>query len=217
MNDIQRKIVEDNYKLVLKIVQDYLKYKNLRSFEDDIIQAGLEGLCHATFKYDATKGFKFGTYARMYIKGYIQNFLKYCGVSPMRNSMPSDFVSLNKAVQVGELEVELQELIADKKDDFAKFDNQDEFQRRIDEIKEFCTDEEYEFIFKFVNHIDIKDRKDYRTKWARADRIMKKIKKSNKVKRHFEMNSFEKYKSYRKITGKYFHLKKKEVEKEIRK
>ena len=68
MNDEQRKLAEDNISLVYYIVN---KYFPQHSRDDDVIQAGMFGLCKATMIWDESKG-AFSTIAGHYIVNYIK-------------------------------------------------------------------------------------------------------------------------------------------------
>lgn len=60
-----KEIIEHNYRLVLKISS---KYTSTFLSKNDLFEAGIIGLYTAIKKYDYTKGYKFSTYATIWIK-----------------------------------------------------------------------------------------------------------------------------------------------------
>ncbi len=60
-----------NVRLVSKLAKQYA-----RTLEDgqDLLQEGMMGIRRAVEKFDPTKGCKFSTYARGWIRGYIRRF-----------------------------------------------------------------------------------------------------------------------------------------------
>ena len=68
MNDEQRKLAEDNMTLVHFIINKYFPQHN---YDDDVIQAGMVGLCKATMAWDKDKG-AFSTIATNYILNHIR-------------------------------------------------------------------------------------------------------------------------------------------------
>jgi RNA polymerase sigma factor (sigma-70 family) len=81
-----RKVVESNIKLVVKIASKY-------TLQDDefveIINVGCLGLMRAIKKYDPSKGTKFSTYAAMWIKSSIRNFMLQSNLLKLPVSMRS--------------------------------------------------------------------------------------------------------------------------------
>lgn len=61
----KKEIIEHNYRLVLKIAS---KYTSTFLSKNDLFDAGIIGLYTAMKKYDYTKGYKFSTYATIWIK-----------------------------------------------------------------------------------------------------------------------------------------------------
>lgn len=67
MNEKQSKLVEDNLKIVYKVIsKDYPTFIG----DEDILQAGMLGLCQAADKWDESKG-QFSTYAWRCIRNSI--------------------------------------------------------------------------------------------------------------------------------------------------
>ncbi len=81
LNDAQRKLAEDNIGLVYFTIGKY--YSSLTG-DDDVISAGMEGLCIAAEKFDPGRG-KFSTYAvaviRNLIRTEIRSRVKHSSVS----------------------------------------------------------------------------------------------------------------------------------------
>lgn len=73
-NEIRKKIIEGNLRLVLKIAGDYRVDSLTNSL--DIIQYGNIGLMRAVEKYDITKGKSFSTYAIYWIKEEISRNIR---------------------------------------------------------------------------------------------------------------------------------------------
>lgn len=68
MNDGQRKLAEDNMKLVHFIINKHYPFCN---GNDDVIQVGMMALCRAAMAWDESKG-KFSTIASVYIVNAIK-------------------------------------------------------------------------------------------------------------------------------------------------
>lgn len=67
MNDEQRKLAEDNMKLVYHVIaRDYPTFKG----DEDIVQSGMLGLCRAATKWNESRG-AFSTYACVCIRSAI--------------------------------------------------------------------------------------------------------------------------------------------------
>lgn len=85
MNDDQRKLAEDNMTLVYYIVN---KYYPQHTRDDDVIQAGMFGLCKAAMVYDESKG-AFSTIAGNYIVNYIKHHFRK--VTPKAEVLSLDY------------------------------------------------------------------------------------------------------------------------------
>lgn len=68
----RKKFIEDNQKLVIKIAYSYI---NSDIEVDDLIQEGMLGLIKALDMFDLKKGLKFSTYACIWIKSKIRNYI----------------------------------------------------------------------------------------------------------------------------------------------
>lgn len=68
----QKKLVESNLRLVIKIAGQYESFMEM----DDLINEGNMGLMHAAEKFDPDNGNKFSTYAVWWIKAYIQKAIR---------------------------------------------------------------------------------------------------------------------------------------------
>lgn len=91
LNDEQRKLAEDNMGLVYFTISKY--YKSLVG-DEDVISAGMEGLCIAAEKFDPGRG-KFSTYAvaviRNLIRTEIRSRVKHSSVSvSIDNTLEAD-------------------------------------------------------------------------------------------------------------------------------
>ena len=71
MTDEQRRMVEENIKLVYYVVH---KLNPPPQEYEDFLQEGLLGLCVACVRFDPSKNFEFSTYAYPYIEGYVKKF-----------------------------------------------------------------------------------------------------------------------------------------------
>jgi RNA polymerase sigma factor (sigma-70 family) len=61
------------------------KYRRLHPERDDLIQAGMEGVCKAAKRWDATRGSAFRTYAYMRALGEIRDYLRSRQAGSRRN------------------------------------------------------------------------------------------------------------------------------------
>jgi len=68
----RQRMIQSNLRLVINIAK---RYQNTSLSLVDIIQEGNTGLIHAVEKFDATKGFRFSTYAVWWIKNNIERFI----------------------------------------------------------------------------------------------------------------------------------------------
>lgn len=69
-------IVCSHLKLVLSISRSYKHVKTNRVSYDDIVQEGVLGLYDALRKFDSSRGIRFATFARPYIKNSIKRYLR---------------------------------------------------------------------------------------------------------------------------------------------
>jgi len=66
----RERLINSNIRLVLLFAN---RLKHLRGAEfDDLVQGGIVGLCRAADKFDAEKGYKFSTYATMWVRSGMQ-------------------------------------------------------------------------------------------------------------------------------------------------
>ena len=68
----RQRMIQSNLRLVINIAK---RYQHTSLSLVDIIQEGNTGLIHAVEKFDATKGFRFSTYAVWWIKNNIERFI----------------------------------------------------------------------------------------------------------------------------------------------
>lgn len=68
----RQRMIQSNLRLVINIAK---RYQHTSLALVDIIQEGNTGLIHAVEKFDATKGFRFSTYAVWWIKNNIERFI----------------------------------------------------------------------------------------------------------------------------------------------
>lgn len=82
MLDKENELVLNNLPLVTYILKKNgiypsLNKKWIREYED-LLQQGYLGLCLAAIRFDESKGFKFSTFAALYIDGYIKRYKREC-------------------------------------------------------------------------------------------------------------------------------------------
>ena len=115
MNDVQRKLAEDNLKLVYFTISNY--YPTLIG-DSDIVSSGYMGLCKATLKWDESRG-KFTTFAIKCIRNSIRIELRN------RRKQP-DCISLETPISDNESEVvTLEDAIEGDEIDFTKLTTDD--------------------------------------------------------------------------------------------
>ena len=87
MTEYENSLIMDNLKLVGHIAS---KYRS-RPYYNDIVQAGMVGLCEAAMRFDETRGNKFSTYAGSYIHGRICEYYHRYAISPIK--LPRDMIT----------------------------------------------------------------------------------------------------------------------------
>ncbi|XP_057968944.1 RNA polymerase sigma factor sigB [Malania oleifera] len=68
------KLIKSNLRLVISIAKKYQQAGNGMSLQD-LVQEGCRGLIRSAEKFDASKGFRFSTYAHWWIKQAVRKFL----------------------------------------------------------------------------------------------------------------------------------------------
>jgi len=91
------KLVESNLRLVITIAK---KYQSNKANLEDLVAAGNVGLFEAAKRYDAAQGFKFSTYARVWIIKYILEYLAsneliWIPINKQKLHNKNQFISLN--------------------------------------------------------------------------------------------------------------------------
>lgn len=77
MTDSQKNLCINNLELVHWIIRrkfSYLLYSNYSDIYDELYSEGCLALCSAVQRFDPDQGFKFSTYATIYIEGYLHRF-----------------------------------------------------------------------------------------------------------------------------------------------
>ena len=69
------KILEQQYKLVMKVARKYYKSEQITYEFDDLIQEGMLGVIRAIEKFDPESGFMFSTYSSWWIRQSITRFI----------------------------------------------------------------------------------------------------------------------------------------------
>lgn len=87
MTEYENSLIMDNLKLVGHIAS---KYRSRPDY-NDIVQAGMVGLCEAAMRFDETRGNKFSTYAGSYIHGHICEYYHRYAISPIK--LPRDMIT----------------------------------------------------------------------------------------------------------------------------
>lgn len=72
LDDEQRKLVEENMKLVPFIIGRY--FGSIRQQDDDMMSVGYMALCFAALKFDPSRGIKFSTYAARVIINEMRDY-----------------------------------------------------------------------------------------------------------------------------------------------
>lgn len=144
LNDEQRKLVEDNIKLVYYTIQ--LVKGNINNI--DLIEAGYIGICKAALYYNPYNNITFATYAISCIKHEI--FHQYHHNSSYNERINNNLISLNSFVKTDdESKVELIECIQDTKNQYDNF----EIKSYIKQIFQLLNNDEYakEIILGYIN------------------------------------------------------------------
>lgn len=87
MTEYENSLIMDNLKLVGHIAS---KYRSRPDY-NDIVQAGMVGLCEAAMRFDETRGNKFSTYAGSYIHGRICEYYHRYAISSIK--LPRDMIT----------------------------------------------------------------------------------------------------------------------------
>ena len=112
LTDEQKKLVEDNYKLVYFCYKKLLKTKLVESIGDDIIMAGFDGLTWAAKHYKDGGAVEFSTYATHIIKYFMYQEIKKELKRPLELSLETTKVRDTKS----DSEIFLKDALADPTD-----------------------------------------------------------------------------------------------------
>lgn len=112
LTDEQKKLVEDNYKLVYFCYKKLLKTKLVKSIGDDIIMSGFEGLTWAATHYKTGAAVEFTTYATHLIKYFMYQEIKRELKRPLELSLDTTKVRDAKS----DSEIYLKDILADPTD-----------------------------------------------------------------------------------------------------
>lgn len=77
IEQLRNKLIVHNHRLVYHTVEKYFSHVAFLKSDDDLVQEGTVGLIAAIDGFNPTKGFKFSTYATVWIKNSIVNYLTY--------------------------------------------------------------------------------------------------------------------------------------------
>lgn len=77
IEQLRNKLIVHNHRLVYHTVEKYFSHVAFLKCDDDLVQEGTVGLIAAIDGFNPTKGFKFSTYATVWIKNSIVNYLTY--------------------------------------------------------------------------------------------------------------------------------------------
>lgn len=73
LNDAQRKLVEDNIKLVPAMISRYFPQMYCDSrIHDDLVSIGFEALCYSAFYFNPERGFKFSTLLTINVRNFVR-------------------------------------------------------------------------------------------------------------------------------------------------
>jgi RNA polymerase sigma factor (sigma-70 family) len=117
LNDLQRKLVEDNLGLVSDVIKKCVHSPNdigIFSYED-IYQIGCIGLCDAAVSYRADRGAKFDTYAYILIRNRIFTQLEYASLRKNREQLiePDEILETRQTEMSFDSMNDLAQLLAD--------------------------------------------------------------------------------------------------------
>lgn len=176
LNDEQRKLIEDNIKLVYYSIK--LVNGSVRNI--DLIEAGYIGICKAALNYNVEyNNTPFATYATYCIKNEVLN--QYRHNNSLNKKMNDNTISLNSFVEIEDgKEIELIECIQDKKDQYKDF----ETKIYMKQIFDLLDKDEYakEIIIGYINGKSFKEiaKEKNITYQAVYDKFNKTIKKLRK-------------------------------------
>lgn len=77
IEQVRNQLIVHNHRLVYHTVEKYFSHVAFLKCDDDLVQEGTVGLIAAIDGFNPTKGFKFSTYATVWIKNSIVNYLTY--------------------------------------------------------------------------------------------------------------------------------------------
>ncbi len=72
-------LLKSNYRLVMAVCKKYLGNAANGLQMQDLVSEGVKGLLRSVEKYDASKGFRFGTYAHWWIRQAVSRSLQETG------------------------------------------------------------------------------------------------------------------------------------------
>ena len=116
---------EDHISLVHKIANQLYKRLNFRYSYEDLFQTGCVGLMKAVNNFDASKGYKFSTYAHTYIKSTISNFARddsWYMAKSCRDRLKNSNAPSSLDIRVGERETPIINLLSYTENGFNNTD-----------------------------------------------------------------------------------------------
>lgn len=72
-------LLKSNYRLVMAVCKKYIGNAGNGLQMQDLVSEGVKGLLRSVEKYDASKGFRFGTYAHWWIRQAVSRSLQETG------------------------------------------------------------------------------------------------------------------------------------------
>lgn len=121
LNDVQRKLIEQNLGLVWAIVRRIRNRTYIKSQvpNEELFQNGCLGLCMAASKWEEGRGSKFSTFAWTYIHGYIDHFIRdQSRVVKIDQKTYENRVKIHKLESLGYTEEEITEELKLSKENF---------------------------------------------------------------------------------------------------
>ena len=147
LSDADRKLITDHMYIVFAVWRTLTNNKIKTAYKDDLFEAGYEGLCEATQRWDPDRA-SFGTVAFFYAKSRMYRELKYINrrcapISSLEETIKS---SVNEDARLADLIEDPRRLVEDAADESEK-----EYVIEVINKKGLLTPKEFDILLNYCD------------------------------------------------------------------